>query len=487
MFLPLDKKPDWRNPPLVTLILVLINVLIFYTWQFGDERYEQEAFDYYIHSGLIQSELRAYLRDKGQTDRLSKQDIERGSHTAMTVFDEMRRDHDFQQRLELDQIIKPQDPGHTEWRSKHDRFTRLKQRIVSENYGLNPSTPSVTTLITNMFLHGNDGHLFGNMVMLLLLGFGVEIILGRLLFFIGYAFSGIAAGLAYVVLYSGDTITTVGASGAISGILGMSIMIYGMRKINFFYFLFVYFDYVKARAIWILPLYILSQLIIEFAFDSNINVAAHLGGFFAGLGFVGLLKVLPNVLKNDQIEASQKAADYQQAMTNIQQLMATMKIDEAREQLLTLQETYPHDLAITQLLFSIAKYNPASETYHQLAHKLLTLAGNDAATVKIVHDTFIDYANKAKPKPKWTPELMISLATRFAANGYLDEAEKLVNYLVNTIQDFPRNAEGLFALAKHFHGKDKRKAQHYRDRLKLMFPESMEARHLGQLPSESMP
>lgn len=480
MFLPLDKKPDWHHPPLVTLILVLANVLLFYTWQSNDERYDQEAFEYYLKSGLIQTELKAYLIDKRQTERLSRQDLEHGTHTAMVVFDEMRRDGNFQRRLAQGLVIKPSDIGYTDWLTQHEHFIRLKQRVVAEKYGLNPYQPSVLTFMTNLFLHGNNGHLFGNMVMLLLLGFGVEIILGRWLFLLGYLICGLAAGLTYVLLNSGETVTTIGASGAIAGILGMSVMIYGLRKINFFYFLFIYFDYVKARAIWIIPLYILSQIIIEFVFDTNVNVAAHLGGFFAGIAYVAALKLIPNAFNAEQVDESQRAELYRQSIQSAQQLIAAMKNDEAREVLVQLQQAFPNDLTVMRLRFTIAKFKPASDEYHELAHQLLNLPGSDKVTVKIVYDTFTDYAAKAKPNPRWTPELMISLATRFAANGYLDEAEKLVNHMISTMQEFPRNAEGLFALAKYFNGKDKQKAQHYRDLLNQLFPESMQARHLNQ-------
>jgi hypothetical protein len=53
MFLPLDRKPDWKNPPLVTLLLVLINVLFFYIWQHSDEERQAEAFENYVYSGLF--------------------------------------------------------------------------------------------------------------------------------------------------------------------------------------------------------------------------------------------------------------------------------------------------------------------------------------------------------------------------------------------------------------------------------------------------
>ena len=479
MFLPLEKKPDWANPPLITLVLVILNVLIFYIWQHNDVRYEHEAFEYYTSSGLVKTELKAYLDFKKQPDRLSPQDIERGTHTAQEVLDEMMQDSTYQKLLEQNQIIKSSTPGFDNWRSTRNTYVRMRERSVIEKYGLDPSQPDVTTILSNMFLHGSDGHVLMNMLMLLLLGYGVEMILGRWLYLAGYLLAGVTGSLAYIALYHDSTIHTVGASGAISGVLGMSVMIYGMRKINFFYFLFIYFDYVRARAIWIIPLYILSQLIIEFAFDTNTNVLAHLGGFAGGLIFVGMLKLIPNAVKISEIDDAQKQQEFQQLTSLAQNHIAAMRFDEAKKILQPLQQSHPDNVTVTQLLFAIAKYTPASEEYHQLAHQLLSLPGQDKTTAKIIHDTFQEYASKAKPKPRWTPDLMISITTRFAANGYLDEAEKLMASLLNNLPDFPRNAEGLHALAKNYIGKDKEKSQRYRTMLLEMFPGSIEAKQFN--------
>ena len=74
---------------------------------------------------------------------------------------------------------------------------------------------------------------------------------------------------------------------------------------------------------------------------------------------------------------------------------------------------------------------------------------------------------------------MISIISRFALNGYLDEAEKLMQLMLNSMRDFPRNAEGLYALAKYYIGKNKEKALQYRELLLELYPDSDEAKQLS--------
>jgi membrane associated rhomboid family serine protease len=481
MFLPLDRKPDWRNPPLVTLIILLINVLCWYIWQTNDETNSVEASEYYVYSGLFKTELRKYEEYTGSADKLTDMDIEHFSRAAQVLAVKMRKDGDFQNKLDADQIIKPTDKGYDDWHSKRTKYDYLRDSVVMDKYGLTPSKPTLLTLFTNMFLHGSNGHLWGNMVVFVLMGYVVELILGRTLYLIGYLFSGVTAGILYILLFPHSAVPGVGASGAIAGVMGMYVVIFGLRKINFFYFLFVYFDYVKAPAILMLPFFIAYQAVIQFVFNTNVNVAAHIGGLFGGALFAGVLKFIPGAINIAYVDEKQNEdtfqKDYQQAL----QLLASMKIDEAREKFEMLLKQRPNDITLKQQLYNVSKYNPASEPYHHYAAQLLNLAGSDRTTVKIIHDTFVEYAAKAKPKPRWTPEQMISIATRFAAAGYLEDAEKLVNFLIKAKPDFQRNPEGLAALAKYFNGRDKLKLEHYRNLLFSMYPDSSEAQHLRKL------
>lgn len=476
MFLPLERKPDWHNPPLITLILVIANVLIFYMWQFSDQHYENDAYSYYETSNLDIIELKKYSQYRKQ---LSKGDRpEQDDYHTGEFFAEMLTDGQFQNKLENDEIIKPGDPEYVEWRNSRDNFKSLLDKSVSSKYALNPSQPSLLTYFTSMFLHADSAHLIGNMVMLILLGLGIEILLGRLLFLLGYIIAGLAGNHLYVMLHSETFSYGLGASGAITGILGMAIMIYGLRKIYFFYFLFVYFDYIRARAIWILPLYILSQAIIYFVFDSNINIAAHLGGLSAGLIFAGVLKLIPNTIRKEYVDESLAEEAYRKEFSAAQQLIASMKIDEARKKFEALAQRYHDDVRIQQQLFIISKYNPASEDYHRYAYKLLMLPGTDPATIKIIYDTYQHYASKAKPKPRWTPELLANIAIKFAAGGKLDDAEKIANILVKAMKDFEKNAEVLSALVKYYRNVDADKSTRYKNTLLDLYPDSIEAKHV---------
>ena len=476
MFLPLERKPDWRNPPLITLILVLANVLIFYLWQFNDQDRETEAYAYYEQAGLDIIELKKYALYK-------KQQLQNGSEKPAyqfsgELFSEMIMDGPFQRLLDQGEIIKPGDPEYLDWRSKRDMFKLMLEKSVTTKYALNPSQPSLLTYFSSMFIHADNAHLITNMIMLVLLGLGIEILLGRMLFLLGYLLAGLAGNHLYVMLYSDTFSYGLGASGAITGILGMAIVIYGLRKIYFFYFLFVYFDFIRARAIWIFPLYILSQVIIYAVFDSNVNIAAHLGGLVAGLLFAGILKFIPNAIRHDYVDQSLEQEEYQKEFSQGQQLIASMKIDEARKIFEQLKQRYPDDVRIQQQLFNISKYNPASEDYHQYACKLLMLPGTDLATMKVIYETYQHYAAKAKPRPRWTPELLANIAIKFAAGGKLEDAEKIANILVKAMQDYEKNAEVLSALVKYYKNVDDDKSIQYKNTLLDLYPDSIEAKHV---------
>ena len=483
MFLPLDRKPDWKNPPLVTLIILVINVLFWYIWQANDDKYSVEAYEYYVYSGLYKTELKKFEEYRKLNDKLTEKDFENFSRVAQKRMQDMRNDGEFQNKLDAEEIIRPGEDIYDDWHSKRTKFVFLRNRVVATKYGITPSHPTLLTYFTNMFLHGSSGHLWGNMVVFVLMGYVVELILGRTLYLIGYLVSGLTAGWLFVVLFPNSAVGGVGASGAIAGVMGMYLVIFGLRKIKFFYFLFVYFDYIRAPAILMLPLFVAYQAIIEFAFDTNINVAAHIGGLFGGALFAGVLKFIPGAINIAYVDEKQKEDTFQSDYQQAQQLLASMKIDEAREKFEALLKQRPNDLNIKQNLYNISKYQPAAEPYHHYAAQLLNLSGADRTTIKIVHDTFVDYAAKAKPKPRWTPELMISLTTRFALAGYMDDAEKLMNFMLKARSDFSRNAEGLAALVKHFNGKDKEKMDHYRDLLLSMYPQSNEAQHLRKTTS----
>jgi membrane associated rhomboid family serine protease len=479
--IPLDRKPDWRNPPLVTLGLIIINTLFYVVWQHGDQRHLMEAYRYYEDSGLYRIEVE-YYKDYRQGQATQTDFDELSEPEKMQLVGEMLGNGEFQKQLEDGKIITPEDEVYPKWKEKRDRFDAYRNKAVQYKYGLNPSRPTVLTAFTNMFLHGSFGHLAGNMVGLFLMGFVVEMVLGRVLFLTGYLLSGLLGDALYILLFSDQWGYGVGASGAVFGIMGMYLMLFGLRKIRFFYQFLFYFDYVKAPAIILAPFFILWQLYIQFVADTNINVSAHMGGFFGGVIVVLLAKrFTAKSVNTEYLDQNINEEAYQKAFQKGQQLLAAMKMNQARKVFEELHQQYPKDIAITQQLYNVAKYQPASEEFHRYAQQLLRLPGSDRRTVKMLYDVFKDYSTRAKPAPRLSPDLLLSLALRFASSDYIDDAEKLILYLLKKKRDFHRNAEGISALAKHYNGRNRKKFEYYRQLLLQLYPDSAEAHHIQQV------
>ena len=147
--------------------------------------------------------------------------------------------------------------------------------------------PYWSTLVTSMFLHGGWGHLGGNMLFLWIFGDNIEHRLGHLRFVVFYLLCGFAASLAHILFNSGSNIPAVGASGAISGVLGGYLLMFPRNRV----YVMTWGGVMAVPAIVMLGLWIVMQLISGVgsigvtARDAGGGVAymAHIGGFAAGL------------------------------------------------------------------------------------------------------------------------------------------------------------------------------------------------------------
>ena len=147
-------------------------------------------------------------------------------------------------------------------------------------------------LVANLFLHGGWLHIIGNMWYLWIFGDNIEDCLGKTRFLYFYLICGIIANLSQIVVDPGSTVPTIGASGAVSGVLGAYLMLYPRARISVF--IFILLPIIQVRAWLFLPLWFLLQLQNGTAalFMSGANIAwwAHIGGFLAGLVLARLMK-----------------------------------------------------------------------------------------------------------------------------------------------------------------------------------------------------
>ena len=203
MFLPLDRKPDWRHPPLVTLLLILANLVVFFVWQINDDQYEHEAVSYYFSSDLPEIELTAYRQYLN--DPVNPTAFHEANRRLVTGETEMQQqllsmlvvDGPFLERLEAGQIIQPGIPGFSTWQSQRAEFEQLLQRSMNFRFSQINIHPSLVTLFSALFIHADLGHLIANMFFLFLFGFVVEIILGHVLFLFAYIYA-LNANMDYV-------------------------------------------------------------------------------------------------------------------------------------------------------------------------------------------------------------------------------------------------------------------------------------------------
>ncbi len=160
---------------------------------------------------------------------------------------------------------------------------------------LPPAIPSPywTTLLTSMFLHGGWGHLGGNMLFLWIFGDNIEHRIGHLRFILFYLVCGIAAGIAHIVFNSGSMIPTVGASGAISGVLGGYLLLFPRNRV----YVMTWGGVAAVPAVLMLGLWILLQFVngvgsvAETPETGGVAYLAHIGGFAAGMILAPLLTV----------------------------------------------------------------------------------------------------------------------------------------------------------------------------------------------------
>ena len=146
------------------------------------------------------------------------------------------------------------------------------------------------TPLTSMFLHGSWAHMLGNALFLWVFGNNVEDSMGRLRFIVFYLVCGLAAAAAQVAIDPTSPLPMVGASGAISGVMGAYLVLYPRVRVNML-FIFVVFFRVFPLPAWLVLLYWLGIQVltalpqlsgVQTAVSSGVAVMAHLGGFVAG-------------------------------------------------------------------------------------------------------------------------------------------------------------------------------------------------------------
>ena len=150
--------------------------------------------------------------------------------------------------------------------------------------------PTIATAFTSMFMHGSLLHLGGNMLFLWIFGNNVEDSMGPVKFIVFYLLGGVAADLAHIALSPGSEIATLGASGAVAGVLGGYLLLFPRARVVTVVFIIFFFTILELPAILFLGFWILQQALFAYfdlfqpsAGGGGVAYFAHIGGFVFGL------------------------------------------------------------------------------------------------------------------------------------------------------------------------------------------------------------
>jgi membrane associated rhomboid family serine protease len=163
--------------------------------------------------------------------------------------------------------------------------------VFLQVYGVVPAAFSAPTLISSMFLHGSWFHVIGNMWYLWIFGDNVEDRVGHGRFIVFYLLCGIAAALGQVAMDPNSTLPTIGASGAIAGVMGAYFVLYPQSRVLTLIPLWFYYEIFELPAIFLLGFWFLIQLFSAGAIAVTANThggggvafMAHVAGFVCGV------------------------------------------------------------------------------------------------------------------------------------------------------------------------------------------------------------
>lgn len=228
-------------------------------------------------------------------------------------------------------------------------------------YGYRPAHGSLPTLFTAMFLHGGWLHLAGNMLFLYIFGDNVEHRLGSLRYLFAYLGSGVAATLFFALFVPGSHVPLIGASGAISGVLGFYFLWFPRNQVKVFVFLFpLLMTHVLIPARLVLGFYLLVDNLLPFlitnAEGGGVAHGAHIGGFLAGMGLAATSDRLPGLLQLKGPRVSRARTNLVDAVTDIVRAIERGDVAHAAERYATLETRAQRGQLATNNVLAIGRH-----------------------------------------------------------------------------------------------------------------------------------
>ena len=472
LIIPVEQKLDGSNPPVATLLLILINCFVFFGYQAQDDQIWQTAVAYYESEGLYEYEKNVYLEyllknDRDQYGQFKQYEKDQAASQVMS-------DPGFARYLEQQYFVK--NVTALKWMDARQQLDKQIADISSIKYGFTPADFSVVTLFTSMFLHGGIDHLLGNMLFLFIYGFSLEIALGRLWFIGIYLLSGVCGDLLTWSISTDSLVPNIGASGAIFGLLGMYLGLYGLRKIKFFFTAGFYVNYFKAPALVLLPYWGLFELYDQFTTRDNIAHYVHLGGLVSGALFVALAKNRFIKINREYVDTANTVDPFKEKYNRFMRHVENLNMFQAKKLLAELLQSNPNSFQLWKHQYELWKLKPNSVQYDQAAKAIFSQADLGVENAELFNRLLDEYEHVSPTQAAFNPEIRSNIFEVVMRSDRLQAAERHLIRLLDEPAMQKKLPSMLLRLAIRLSARNHHvKAKQYKEIIIHRFPDSDEA------------
>jgi membrane associated rhomboid family serine protease len=429
-----------RRWPVITLGLIVVNTLVFLATHgtMQDEARPMGVAKLHIvalaaaHPGLkVARHSQKVIDDFKQRFPSAWDELQDPNHKLIDPWDQQTR-----------QVTDP-DQLQSEMDSLTNQYENLSSTTITGRYAFTPGNPTLISYVTSMFLHGGWLHLIGNMWFLWLAGFVLEDVWGRPLFITFYLIAGMAATQFHAWTNLHSMQASLGASGAVAGLMGAFLVRFPKMKIEMAWvWLFGFRTYrFKAAAYWLLPIWLLMEILYGGLLGTTTGVAhwAHVGGFVFGVLFAlaiqhsGFEHVV-NAAIEEKVGAT---ADPE--LEQASQLMDQDQFDEAVIVLNNYLAAKPDSIDGLNLLRAIYHRRGEMPAYQEASLRTLKLH------LKLRHDeaAWSDYEEYLKAGGGKLPAVTwLDIGRALENGGHFDRA---LGEYQNLIAAYPKDRESLMA------------------------------------------
>ncbi|WP_196140200.1 rhomboid family intramembrane serine protease [Aliikangiella sp. G2MR2-5] len=470
IIVPTEKRFDWKHTPISLFSIVLLNVLVYFFYQSGDNELFLQAVESYSEENYFEQEWPAYLdylKKEGKDSELLDAEEAHSHGYQQELMVNLLIDQNFYQYLKVNARKYINSREYFDWKRKRNEIDKIIGEVSFIKYGIVPSNFRLIQVLTHMFLHGDVMHLLGNMFFLVLCGFAVEASIGHRQFLGFYLLSGFAACLPDLLLTPNSSTPSIGASGAISGVMAMYLAIFKLRKIEFFYWFFIFIGYIRLPALVILPFYIAKEIADSLANpDSNVNFMAHAGGFIAGAIIIFTYQIInPDGINEDYLDAEPDDDPQREKLAKYYDLVEKYQFGSALKLLDEVIKQKGPDFDLLMLRYNLLKLAPGKSLYQTIS-SLVSVSQLPAGGVEKL-ETIWQENEKAHRYIK--PEQKLKLGWRLSDIRGGGAAESIFDDLYRHHQTLP----SLGDFAKHLAGSfskqgDMQKAKRYQQLSKTL-------------------